>query len=55
MKDEYGIDLNIAKAPIHSSKKFNIIHVTSHAPMPSPDNATPKRDSRIVILGSPYK
>ena len=55
MKDEYGIDLNIAKAPIHATKNIKIIHATSHAPVPSPDIETPKRDSKLVIIGSQNK
>lgn len=52
MKDEYGIDLNIAKAPIYSNKKVKMIHATSHAPMHTPDFVTLIKESKVEILGS---
>jgi hypothetical protein len=45
MKDEYGIDLNIAKAPIHSNKKVKMIHATSHPPIHTPEFVTPLKES----------
>jgi hypothetical protein len=37
MKDEYGIDLNIAKAPIHHNKHVKMVRGSTNVPNSTPD------------------